>query len=188
MLRRILTAGEKIVTAAGDGQSPELVLIGSRGINAYAFVDGGRPTIAITLGMVRLLAADDDAWAALIGHELAHLRLDHLRGMKDRRGKAELTSSLAAVILSAVGLPFASLATDASTALADRAYSRDDEREADRIGLEYMRKAGVAGAGAIRLQQLLLNTGNPAAIPFLGTHPGGEERIENLRNLMRSGD
>ena len=138
--------------------------------------------------MVRLLAADQDAWAALFGHELAHLRLEHLRGKQDRREKAAVASSIAGVVLSVIGLPFASVAADASIALADRAYSRDDEREADRISLEYMRRAGFSETGAISLQQRFLTLRGGTSIPFLSTHPSGEERIGNLRQLIQSGN
>lgn len=188
LLQRILATAEKIVQAAGEGSNPEFVLLASGAVNAFAYVDGTRPTIALSLGMIRLLSGDDGAWAALFGHELAHLRLDHIRAMKDRRDRAEVASSIAGAILSVVGLPFAGIAADATTALADRAYSRDDEREADRVGLQYMRQAGFADAGAIRLQQRLLAARGSAPFLFLSTHPSGEDRIEQLRQLMRSGD
>lgn len=184
-LRRILEIGESIVQAAGDGPRPEFAVIASGTVNAYAFVNATRPTIAVSLGMIRLLSTDADAWAALFGHELAHLRLDHGGTMKIRREKAEVTSSVAGAILSVIGLPLASVAADATAALADRAYSRDDEHEADRIGLQYMRRAGFADAGAISLQQHLLTTRGGNSVSFLSTHPSGEQRIENLRQLMR---
>lgn len=188
LLQSILEIGEKIVRAAGEGPQPEFVIVASGAVNAFAYFDGTQPTIALSLGMIRLLASDEDAWAALFGHELAHLRLDHIRTVKDRREKAEITSSVAGAILSVIGFPFASIAADATKALADRAYSRDDEREADRVGLQYMRQAGFADAGAIRLQQRLLTAGGSASFPFLSTHPSGEDRIERLRQLMRSSE
>jgi predicted Zn-dependent protease len=188
LLRSILATGEKILQAAGPGPAPEFLVIASATVNAFAFDNNQQPTIVFSLGMIRLLSTDQDAWAALIGHELAHLRLDHLRGKQDRREKAEIASSIAGVVLSVIGLPFASVAADASATLADRAYSRDDEREADRISLQYMRRAGIAETGAISLQQRLLTVSSSTAIPFLSTHPGGEERIRNLRQLIQSGN
>lgn len=187
LLRRIASIGGKVIEAGGNELQVDLVVIASSGINAYAFYQGEQPTIGFTLGMIRLLAGNQDAWAALLGHELAHLRLEHIEGMRDRRGRAEVTSSLAGLVLSMIGLPFANVAADAATVLADRAYSRDDEREADRMGLAYMRRAGFAEQGAITLQQLLLGAGASVALPFLGTHPSGEERIAVLRELMRNG-
>jgi predicted Zn-dependent protease len=188
LLRSILATGEKILQAAGPGPAPEFVVIASATVNAFAFDNNKQPAIAVSLGMIRLLSGDQDAWAALFGHELAHLRLEHLRSMQERRGKAEIASSFAGVVLSVIGVPFASVAADASATLADRAYSRDDEREADRVGLEYMRRAGFAETGAITLQQRLLTVRTGTSIPFLSTHPGGEERIENLRQMIQSGN
>lgn len=185
LLRGILATGERILRAAGEGPTPDFVVTASAAVNAFAFVSDKRPTIALSLGMIRLLSTDEGAWAALFGHELAHLRLEHLRSMQERREKAEIASSIAGVALSVIGLPFAGIATDASAALADRAFSRDDEREADRTGLEYMRRAGFAEAGAISLQQRLMTVKSGTAIPFLSTHPSGEERIENIRQLIQ---
>lgn len=187
-LRDILATGAKILRAAGEGPAPEFIVVASATVNAYAFVNGKQPMIAISLGMIRLLSTDWDAWAALFGHELAHLQLNHLITMQDRREKGELAGSIAGAVLSVVGLPFASVAADASVALANRAYSRDDEREADRISLEYMRRAGFSESGAISLQQHLLKMRGGSAIPFLSTHPSGEERIENLQQLIQSGN
>lgn len=188
LLQSIFATGEKILRAAGEGPIPEFVVTASATVNAFAFIDDKQPMIALSLGMIRLLSTDEDAWAALFGHELAHLRLEHLRGKQDRSEKVEIASSIAGVVLSVIGLPLASVAADASVALADRAYSRDDEREADRIGLEYMRRAGFAETGAISLQQRLLTIRGGTSIPFLSTHPSGEERIENLRQLIQSGN
>lgn len=188
LLNGILATSRKIMQVADEGPAPEIVVIASAGVNAFAFINARQPMIALSLGMIRLLSTDMDAWAALFGHELAHLRLDHLRGQQDRRDKAEIAGSVAGVVLSAIGLPFAGVAADASATLTDRAYSRDDEREADRLGLEYMRRAGFAETGAIRLQEALLTIRSGTSIPFLSTHPGGEERIANLRRMIQGGN
>lgn len=188
MARRIQAIADRLLQTHDEVPKTELAILASGAVNAFAFYNDGQPTIAISQGMVRLLADDDDAWAALIGHELAHLRLEHLKKQIDRRQRTDVASSLAGAVLSAFGLPFASIATDATAVLANRAYSRDDEREADRAGLDYMRNAGFAADGAIRLQQQLLAASSSSAMPFLSTHPGGEERIENLRQLMHSGN
>lgn len=186
LMQRILATGEKILDAAGKDPEPEWIVTESGSINAFAFVDNAQPTIAVSLGMIHLLGDDLHAWAALFGHELAHLRLDHLKTMKDRRKTAEITSSVAGVISSVIGLPFGSLVADATVELAGRAYSRDDERDADRLGLDYMRRAGFPAQGAIRLQERLLSRHATSPLPFLSTHPTGEERIQNLRELMRN--
>lgn len=187
MARRILGIGKRLFENASPGAGAELSILASDAVNAFAFYDGNQPTIAISQGMVRLLGEDDDAWAALIGHELAHLRLDHHRKQLERRQRTDATSSVAGAVLSALGLPFASLAADATATLASRAYSRDDEREADRTGVRYMQAAGFPADGAIRLQQYLLVAGGSSGIQFLSTHPGGQERIDELKQLIAGG-
>lgn len=184
--RRLVNIGERIFGNDPPESRPDLVLVAAEGVNGFAFHAGEQATIAVSRGMIDLLANDDDAWAALIGHELAHLRLEHIRKRIDRRQRDETLSSVAGAMLSAIGLPFASLATDATATLADRAFSRDDERDADRIGLEYMRRAGFDVEGAVRLQQKLLIAGADGSPSFLSTHPGGEERIANLRRFMQA--
>lgn len=188
LLQEILASSERIVAAAGDGPRPELLLTGTHGITAFAFYSDGQSAIAFSLGMVNLLGTDMGAWAALFGHELAHLRLGHHAVMKERQARTQAAGSLAGLVLSAIGVPFASVASDATATLAERAYSRDDERDADRVGLDYLRRAGFAEQGAITLHERLAAANRNAPLPFLSTHPSGEERIDNLRRLMQAKD
>ena len=186
-VRLVARVADRVFAAAANGAAPEVLVAGLASVNAFAFVEDRRPTIAITVGMFRLLGNDGDAWAALLGHELAHLRLKHLQTLGEREKSAELASSLGGALLSAIGLPFGSVFADATSTLAQRAYSRDDEREADRTGLDYLRAAGFAADGAVRLQEQLLRAGAGQGSSFLSTHPGGAERIEALRELIRQG-
>ena len=188
LLLEILASSDRIVVAAGEGPRPELLLTGTHGITAFAFYSDGQPAIAFSLGMVKLLGTDMGAWAALFGHELAHLRLGHHAVMKERRARTQTAGSLAGLVLSAIGVPFASVASDATATLAERAYSRDDERDADRVGLDYLRRAGFAEQGAITLHERLAAANSNAPLPFLSTHPSGEERIDNLRRLIQAKD
>jgi predicted Zn-dependent protease len=65
--------------------------------------------------------------------------------------------------------------------LINRTFSREEEREADRLGLQYMIGAGFDPEGAVRSHQLLLSAQATAPIAFLSTHPPSEERIQNMR-------
>lgn len=82
------------------------------------------------------------------------------------------------------GVPGASLLTDVGITLIDTTYSREQEREADELGLRYMVAAGYGPQGAIRLQESLLEASGSTPLPFLSSHPTGQERIENLRALI----
>jgi hypothetical protein len=65
------------------------------------------------------------------------------------------------------------------------AYSRDEEREADRLGVDWMAAAGFDPEGALRLHERLLQSGGRGIpIPFLQTHPAGEERIARIRQQI----
>ena len=146
------------------------------------------PPIAMQAGdriaVYNLGIAGADAWAALFGHELAHFRLGHHEALRTRRQATEIGSSLVGLALSVAGVGLGGVVADATGTLVERAFSRDDERDADRLGLDIQRRAGFDGRGALRLQQALLQATHAASPGFLSTHPGGEERIARLRRLL----
>ena len=185
-LRLVHGVALRIVAAAGPGESPTWLLLGSSSINAFATFDRQQPVIAITLGMLALLDEDQGAWGALLGHELAHLRLGHHHARRARSEALELGSSLAGLLLSAVGLSLGSVAADATGKLVECSFSRDDERQADRTGIAYVRAAGLDPQGALRLQQRLLLVNREAAFTFLSTHPSGTERVAAIRLLLEA--
>ncbi len=80
------------------------------------------------------------------------------------------------------GGTIAGLAVD----LIDTAYSREDEREADALGVGYTMSAGYDPHGAIRLHEKLLTASRSSLLPFLSSHPSGQERIENLKTLIEA--
>lgn len=183
-VRLMLDAAQRTLAAAGPGDAPDWLLIGTPAPNAYAAWQDGKPIVAVTLGMAHLLGEDADAWAALFGHELAHFRLGHHEALRTRRQATEIGSSLVGLALSVAGIGLGGVVADATGSLVERAFSREDERDADRLGLDIQRRAGFDGRGALRLQQALLHATHAAAPGFLGTHPGGEERIARLRRLL----
>ena len=154
--------------------------------NAYAFHHDGKPHIAANLGMLTLLADDEDAWAALWGHELAHLSERHREVRSERRASARKTSEVVGLALAVAGVPVGDLLAEGAATLVDRGYSRDEERDADRIGLLAMQRAGYDPAGAIRLQEKLSAAGGRSGFAFLSTHPGGQERVERMRELVKT--
>lgn len=159
------------------------VVLASGRPNAYAYWNGERGAVAITLGMMELLADDVDAWAALLGHELAHLTQNHRRQREARQGSRDTGASLIGLALGVAGIPVGDLITTATATVMNRASSRDDEREADRLGLEYARRAGFDPDGAARLFTRLVESGGESGLKFLSTHPAGAERIETMRRL-----
>lgn len=181
---RLIDDVARRIAAAAGGEAPDWLIIGTPAVNAYASYQGTQPVVATTLGMAKLLGDDADAWGALFGHEIAHFRLGHHEAKRSRRETTDVGSSLAGIALSLAGLGFGSAVADAGGKLVERAFGRDDERDADRLGLEIAQRAGFDGQGALRLQQALLDAGTSSSPGFLSTHPGGAERLERLRRLL----
>ena len=68
--------------------------------------------------------------------------------------------------------------------LIEGSYSRDDEREADALSIDFMSVNGFDPQGAVQLQEKMLRLPVGLKVLFLNTHPSGEERIENLKKLI----
>lgn len=185
-VQRIAAVATRIAAAAGVDEAPDWLLVGSPAINAFAAHRKGRPVIGVTLGMLNLLKDDEDAWGALLGHELAHFRLGHHETQRSRKQALTLGSSLAGLALSIAGLGFGSLAADTSGTLVERAYSRDDERDADRTGFEYVKLAALDPRGALRLHQRLHDARSGDASGFFSTHPSGADRVEAMQRLLEA--
>jgi predicted Zn-dependent protease len=70
--------------------------------------------------------------------------------------------------------------------LIDSAYSRDQEREADALGIEYMIANKYDPLAAIRLHEKILNQASGLRLPFLSSHPSSEERINNVKAVIEA--
>jgi len=133
-----------------------------------------------------LRCGDEAQLAAILGHELGHyLRRHTVERWRDARNKSDfgafLGLGLAVAGLGAVG-SLAQLALVASSF----AFSRDQEREADEVGLALMSKAGYAPAAAAEVWEQLIaeykaGTAERASQVLFATHPDPEERMGTLR-------
>jgi len=147
-------------------------------VNAYAFPGG---SIACTRGI--LLDLDNEAQlAALLGHELGHVNARHTAQQMSKGAITQVfvggLSVLAGVAGGGLGQVAAQLGTIGAGALL-ASYSRDNEREADALGMEYMVKAGYDPKGMVGLMDMLrsLNKSKPSAIELMfSTHPMSDER------------
>lgn len=149
-------------------------------INAYAFPGG---SIAATRGI--LLKLDNEAQlAALLGHELGHVNARHSAESMSKGQIAQLGVGLGAVLAGTqLGQEGAQMVGQlgmlgASALLAS--YSRDNEREADALGMEYLVQSGYSPMGMVGLMEMLnsLHKGNsPAAQTLFSTHPMSTERL-----------
>ena len=151
-------------------------------INAYAFPGG---SIAATRGI--LLAMENEAQlAALLGHELAHVNARHTASQmsKGLLGNVFLAGAVAYAGQRQQGQLAQQLGM-LSAGLLLASYSRDNEREADAIGMEYMVAAGYNPQGMIGLMAILQNISKhkPGAIELMfSTHPMSDERYTNAQD------
>lgn len=166
----------------------QFILVRDPNINAFAAPGG---YVVVNSGLV--LAADNASeLASVIAHELSHINQRHISRAIDENQRLQwpmIAAMLAGILLSAAGggqagqaAMTASAAYGAQTQLH---FSRDFEREADRIGIQAMAGAGYDPSGMPDFFEKLqswnrLQAGNP--MEFLSTHPLTLDRIADTRN------
>lgn len=165
----------------------ELVIINNPSMNAFA-VPGG--VVGFHTG-VFALAENEDQMASVLAHELAHLSQRHFaRGVEAQRASSMLSLGglLASLVIAATAGGDAGMAAITATqavAMNDQLrYSRSNEQEADRMGLQTMERANRdPGAVADMFATLLKATRYKGSRPpeFLLTHPVTEKRIADAR-------
>ncbi len=171
------------ITRAAKVQA-DLLLVDGEDPNAFAALVNGRRVIAINAAMARLVGDDVDEFAALLGHETAHWAKGHVDARKTRANGIQAAGTLVGVGLGMAGVPGAGYISGFGADLIEASYSRDDEREADAFGVEYMTAAGFDAGATVRLHEKMLKLPSGVRIPFLSSHPSGQERIENLKKLI----
>ena len=159
-----------------------LQLIDSPIVNATC-APGGR--ITFYSGIINKLNLTDDEIAAIMGHEIAHAVREH--------GREQVSQALAQNIISNVALAAAGAGSAQSIDAANQIMqyvlvlpnSRQNEREADAIGLELAARGGYDPRAAITLWQKMSKESQGKNPPeFLSTHPSNENRIKDLSALI----
>ena len=157
-------------------------LLRSDEVNAFC-MPGGR--VAFYTGIIDKLRLTDDEIAAVMGHEIAHALREHGRDRQSKATATGLASQLGGAALSAwLGVDVRG-ATNAAGQLLVLKFSRDEEREADLVGLDIAARSGYDPRAGIALwnKMAVLNQSG-APIELLSTHPGGGERIEQIESHM----
>ena len=170
----------------------ELVIVDNPTINAFA-VPGG--VIGIHNGLL-VWAQTEDELATVLAHEVAHLSQRHFsRGVEFQKKQQPVTiaAMLASLVLMAtagsdVGMAALS-ATQAAAQDASLRYSRGNEQEADRVGMQTLVDAGMDPHAAPAMFERMLQASRYSSgnrMPeFLRTHPLSENRIADTRNRAR---
>lgn len=137
--------GERMATAAGLPGQCVFTIVNSEVVNAFTAPPGCY--VYVTRGLLALMNSEAEL-AAVLGHELGHVRANHAR----RQQNAEAVSSIAAVLVGAVAK------SDQVGQIAGRvaklgtlSYSRNQEYEADSLALKYLPLAGYAPEGLSRV-------------------------------------
>ncbi len=155
----------------------ETNVITSKEINAWC-MPGGK--MAVYTGLIDRLHVTDDELAAVMGHEIAHALREHGR---ERASQAMAQAMVISVLGAAVGasgssMQLAQIITDVTINLPN---SREDEQEADRIGVELAARAGYDPRAAVTLWQKMSRASGSGPPQFLSTHPSPENRIRDLQ-------
>jgi len=174
--RRLETVGRRVVTAAGRGnQSWEFVLFDSDQKNAFV-LPGGQ--VGFYRGLYEISERDD--WmATVLGHEVGHVTGRHAAERYSREAATQTALQVAGSQINSQ-LAMAALGLGAQVGLS-LPFSREQESEADILGLQYMQRAGYDPKQAIPFWQRMQEGGGSRPPEFISTHPDPDNRIARLR-------
>jgi Zn-dependent protease with chaperone function len=156
----------------------EVNLVGSKQINAFC-MPGGK--IAVYTGLLDGLQLTDDEAAMVIGHEMAHALREHARA---RIAKTQGTGALLSIGAQLFGLgQLGDVAANIGTQLLALRFSREDEIEADLVGLELGARGAYLPEASVSLwEKMGRASGGSQGPAFLSTHPTGPDRLARLRD------
>ncbi len=168
----------------------KISVLRDKSINAFAAPAG---YIFVNSGLM-LALENESQLAAILAHELAHVSQRHL-AKNIKRSKLLNIGTLVGVLAGALigqsseageALAIGSMAGGQAAALK---YSRDDEREADQIGLRYLVDSGFSPQGMVeafeKIRRLNVLSGTGKIPSYMQTHPGLDERIGYIQNVIR---
>lgn len=184
VVKRLVAAKQAVEQASGI--SAELAVVDERLPNAIATSRNGTPLVALTTGWLEALGRDSDAIATTLGHEYAHIKLAHsVKARREREEAAATGTRIIGGILNAF-VPFSGNVAGLAITGVVRGYTRDEERAADELGLEWATAAGYSACGRIRTMEAYRRAAAGAGGPsFFSTHPGAEERIDYAKNVAQ---
>jgi predicted Zn-dependent protease len=185
-LKRLREIAQKIIPFANEWNPRvsqwkwEVNLIGSNQINAYC-MPGGK--IVFYTGIIKTLNLSDDEIAVVMGHEMAHALREHAR---ERMGKSTATQGLARLggLLASSWLGIDPNLADAvaqgGANLLTLKFGREDESEADLVGMELAARAGFDPRAGVTLWQKMAAANKGAPPQWLSTHPSSSSRIADM--------
>ncbi|HET8871715.1 MAG TPA: M48 family metallopeptidase [Aquabacterium sp.] len=154
----------------------EVNVLDSKELNAFC-MPGGK--IAFYTGILDQLKLTDDEVAMVMGHEMAHALREHAR---ERMGKQSATKLGANLISGLLGLGSTGDALlNMGSQLLTLKFSRENESEADLVGMELAARAGYDPRAGLSLWQKMGAAAKGAPPQWLSTHPSGNTRMEDIQ-------
>jgi predicted Zn-dependent protease len=158
----------------------EVNVLVSDDVNAWC-MPGGK--IAVYTGLIEKLKISDAELAAVMGHEIAHALREHAR---ERMGRAQASAIGVIGIEILTGISLGDAGNQLAQAMFVLPNSRENEQEADRIGVELAARAGYDPRAAVTLWQKMAQTSGGGAPPqWLSTHPSHDTRIRDLQDYSQ---
>ena len=148
--------------------------------NASAGLREGINTVFINFAMFDMINGDPDLWVALIGHEIAHLTLKHGETQAKKKVPLNILKTVGSAVLNN---PLTNMASSTLLDSVGAKFSRDDERQADYMGVIWAIQTKHDAHAAVELHRRLGEQGKSHPLPFLSSHPSSPERMENLEVL-----
>lgn len=183
--------GNRLVAQADDVKFPfTFFLLNSADINAFAFFGGH---IGVHSGLI-FNAKNESELASVLAHEVSHVTQRHIaRSMEERQKSSplQIASALGGILLAMANPEAGIAAISAGSAAAQQAsinYTRQNEMEADRIGIKILAQAGFDPNGASSFFSTLTekNRLKSTSLTFLLTHPLPESRVADARSRASS--
>jgi predicted Zn-dependent protease len=168
------------VTAAFRPDAPEwkweVNTLATPEMNAYA-MPGGK--IMVYSGLVEELQLNDAEIAAVLGHEISHALREHTRERVSRAYEQKV-ALLGLAVVTGFDPATLDLADSVAAVTFQLPHSREQEAEADVMGLELMARAGYDPHQAVTLWKKMMAAEKSAPPQFLSTHPASANRIAEL--------
>jgi predicted Zn-dependent protease len=179
---RVRAVGQRVVEAAGLGGRPwDYAVFEDVAPNAFV-LPGGH--VGVTTGLLKIVD-NDDQLAAVIGHEAGHVVAHHAA----ERQSQNLTSSLVLGVLGVAAGGDTARVIDSYGKTGAKygfllPFSRKQELEADRLGVDFMQRAGYRPREAVVLWLHMQAQGGSGSPEFASTHPSDASRIAALQAYL----
>jgi predicted Zn-dependent protease len=185
-LRRVRAIAQRIMPFAGKWNARaanwkwEINLLRSKEINAFC-MPGGK--IAFYSGILETLKLSDDEVAIVMGHEMSHALREHSRARLAQQAATNIGANLLSQVFGLSGTGNAILGASAN--LLGLRFSRDDETEADAVGLELAARAGYDPRAGITLwRKMQASHAGGTAPEWLSSHPDDGNRVAEIERHL----